>query len=275
VTVAAVLSPTVERGSDTPDSARAAGLFAQGVGMEFGTDAARVTALRDCSVAIAPGQRASIIGPSGCGKSTLLRIFANILVATQGEVAVGGMTPSEARKKRAYSFVFQNSVMLPWRTLRQNVELAMEVTHVDPRERATRAAALIELVGLAGFEDRYPNQLSGGMRQRGAIARALTLSPKFLLMDEPFGALDEINRERLNFELLRILSATSATLLLVTHSIPEAVILSDRVFVMTPRPGRISQVIDTELPRERTPEIRDLPQFQHVESVLRHALYGA
>jgi NitT/TauT family transport system ATP-binding protein len=261
--------------SSSTESARAAGLYARDVHMRFGRGDASVTALQDCSVAISPGERATIIGPSGCGKSTLLRIFAHILEATSGDVLVGGTTPSEARKSRAYSFVFQNSVMLPWRTLRQNVELAMEITYADRRERETRAAELIALVGLAGFEDRYPNQLSGGMRQRGAIARALTLSPKFLFMDEPFGALDEINRERLNFELLRILSATSATLLLVTHSITEAVILSDRVFVMTPRPGRISQVIGTELPRERTPEIRDWPEFQHVESVLRHALYGA
>ena len=264
-----VLSP------DLPGTARDAGLFAQNVRMGFGSGDAEVIALNDCSISIKPGERAAIIGPSGCGKSTLLRIFANILSPTTGDVQVGGLSPSEARRSRAYSFVFQNSVMLPWRTLRQNVELALEVTHADRRARARRAAELIELVGLAGFEDRYPNQLSGGMRQRGAIARALTLSPRFLFMDEPFGALDEINRERLNFELLRILSATSATLLLVTHSISEAVILSDRVFVMTPRPGRISQVIETELPRERTPAIRDWPQFQRVESLLRHALYGA
>jgi NitT/TauT family transport system ATP-binding protein len=257
------------------DAARDAGLYAERVVMRFGSGESSVTALHDCSVAIAPGERVSIIGPSGCGKSTLLRIFANILSATDGDVRVGGMSPSEARKARAYSFVFQNSVMLPWRTLRQNVELAMEITYADRKQRAERAGELIDLVGLAGFEDRYPNQLSGGMRQRGAIARALTLSPKFLFMDEPFGALDEINRERLNFELLRILSATSATLLLVTHSITEAVILSDRVFVMTPRPGRISQVVDTNLPRQRTPDIRDWREFQHVESVLRHALYGA
>jgi NitT/TauT family transport system ATP-binding protein len=258
-----------------PESAREAGLFARNVQMTFGKGDSMVTALDDCSLAIAPGQRAAIIGPSGCGKSTLLRIFANILQATSGEVMVGGGTPSDARKSHSYSFVFQNSVMLPWRTLRENVELAMEVTHINKKERRDRASQLIELVGLAGFEDRYANQLSGGMRQRGAIARALTMSPKFLFMDEPFGALDEINRERLNFELLRILSATSATLLLVTHSISEAVILSDTVFVMTPRPGRISQVIDTGLPRERTPSNRDTPQFQHCESELRHALYGA
>jgi NitT/TauT family transport system ATP-binding protein len=165
--------------------------------------------------------------------------------------------------------------MLPWRTLRENVELAMEMSPISKAERRERASELINLVGLSGFETRYPNQLSGGMRQRGAIARALTMSPKFLFMDEPFGALDEITRERLNFELLRILSATSATLLLVTHSISEAVILSDRVFVMTPRPGRISQVVETNLPRERTADVRDWPQFQHCESVLRHALFGA
>jgi NitT/TauT family transport system ATP-binding protein len=242
--------------------------------MRFGSGDGAVTALDRCSVSIEPEQRVAIIGPSGCGKSTLLRIFANILEPTTGKVLVGGTSPSEARRSRAYSFVFQNSVMLPWRTLRENVELAMEVTRVSRAERAARATELIELVGLSGFEDRYPNQLSGGMRQRGAIARALTMSPKFLFMDEPFGALDEINRERLNFELLRILSATSATLLLVTHSISEAVILSDRVLVMTPRPGRISEVIDTHLPRERTPDIRDWPEFRRAETVLRRALYG-
>jgi NitT/TauT family transport system ATP-binding protein len=243
--------------------------------MDFGKGDSLVTALEDCSIAIEPGERASIIGPSGCGKSTLLRIFGNILDPTAGQVVVGGKTSRDSRRARDYSFVFQNSVMLPWRTLQENVEMAMEVAHVGRKERRERARGLIDLVGLTGFEDRYPNQLSGGMRQRGAIARALTMSPKFLLMDEPFGALDEINRERLNFELLRILAATSATLLLVTHSIPEAVILSDRVYVMTPRPGRITQVIDVDLPRERTPAIRDHPRFVECESILRHALYDA
>ena len=227
-------------------------------------------------LAIQPGERASIIGPSGCGKSTLLRIFGNILDPTAGSVSMKGKQTRDARKARNYSFVFQHSVMLPWRNLQENVEIAMEVSHVGTgKERREKARELIDLVGLSGFEDRYPNQLSGGMRQRGAIARALTMSPDFLLMDEPFGALDEINRERLNFELLRILAATSATLLLVTHSIPEAVILSDRVYVMTPRPGRITQVIDVDLPRERTPAIRDHTRFVECESILRHALYGA
>jgi NitT/TauT family transport system ATP-binding protein len=250
-------------------------VLARDVHMVFGAGDEQTVALAGCSIEVKAGEHAAIIGPSGCGKSTLLRIFANIVEATSGEVLVGGQSPSAARKAKAYSFVFQNSVMLPWRTLRENVELAMEMSPISKAERHERAAGLIDLVGLSGFETRYPNQLSGGMRQRGAIARALTMSPQFLFMDEPFGALDEITRERLNFELLRILSATSATLLLVTHSISEAVILSDRVFVMTPRPGRISQVVETNLPRERTADVRDWPEFQHCESVLRHALFGA
>ncbi len=266
----AVIEPQLSDGS-----ARRSGLYCDSVGMQFGHKESMVVALDNCSIAIEQGERGSIIGPSGCGKSTLLRIFANILEPTSGAVSVGGKTARDARLVRDYSFVFQHSIMLPWRTLHQNVEMAMEVAHVGKRERRERAQDLINLVGLSGFEDRYPNQLSGGMRQRGAIARALTMSPKFLLMDEPFGALDEINRERLNFELLRILAATSATLLLVTHSIPEAVILSDRVYVMSPRPGHITQVVDVDLPRERTPAIRDNPRFQECESILRHALYGA
>jgi NitT/TauT family transport system ATP-binding protein len=265
----------LERPTTDVGSAKSAGLYCDSVQMVFGKKESAVVALDNCSIAIKQGERAAIIGPSGCGKSTLLRIFGNILEPTAGEVSVGGKTPSAARKSRDYSFVFQNSVMLPWRTLHQNVEIALEVTHASAKERKQRGQELIDLVGLSGFEDRYPSQLSGGMRQRGAIARALTMSPKVLLMDEPFGALDEINRERLNFELLRILAATSATLLLVTHSIPEAVILSDRVFVMTPRPGRITQIVEVGLPRDRTPAIRDHPRFVECESLLRHALYDA
>jgi NitT/TauT family transport system ATP-binding protein len=274
--VTTVLDAPQEMTGYEAKSAKAGGLYCDAVRMEFGKGESLVTALDDCSIAIQPGERGSIIGPSGCGKSTLLRIFGNILDPTAGEVSMGGNATKVARKAREYSFVFQNSVMLPWRTLIENVEMAMEVAHVGGRkDRREKARSVIDLVGLSGFENRYPNQLSGGMRQRGAIARALTMSPKFLLMDEPFGALDEINRERLNFELLRILAATSATLLLVTHSIPEAVILSDRVYVMSPRPGHITQVVDVDLPRDRTPAIRDNPRFVECESILRHALYGA
>jgi NitT/TauT family transport system ATP-binding protein len=269
------VTTVMETPRNATGSAKEAGLYCDSVRMEFGKKESMVVALDSCSIAIEPGERASIIGPSGCGKSTLLRIFGNILEPTEGYVSMGGKSTRVARRAREYSFVFQNSVMLPWRTLEENVEIAMEVAHLGKGHRRKKVRELIDLVGLSGFEDRYPNQLSGGMRQRGAIARALTMSPQFLLMDEPFGALDEINRERLNFELLRILAATSATLLLVTHSIPEAVILSDRVYVMSPRPGRITQVIDVDLPRERTPAIRDHPRFVECESILRHALYGA
>jgi len=250
----------------------AQGLVVQDVSMVFGQGTDATVALAACSFAVPAGRRATLIGPSGCGKSTLLRILANIIEPTSGTASVGGVMPSVARRAHSYSFVFQHSVMLPWRTLVENVELAMEVLHVSNRERRDRARELIHLVGLDGFEDRYPNQLSGGMRQRGAIARALSVSPDFLFMDEPFGALDELTRERLNFELLRILEATNATLLLVTHSIAEAVILSDQVYVMTARPGRICREIDINLHRERTPEMRDATAFRDHESELRHAL---
>ena len=207
--------------TSVPTSQR--GIVVDNVDMVFGKGSDATVALRDCSFAVAAGERATLIGPSGCGKSTLLRILANIVEPSSGQVLVGGVPPSATRRAHSYSFVFQHSVMLPWRTLEENVELAMEVLHIARRERRERARELINLVGLDGFEERYPNQLSGGMRQRGAIARALSVSPDFLFMDEPFGALDELTRERLNFELLRILAATRATLLLVTHSISEAV----------------------------------------------------
>ncbi|MGE3909198.1 MAG: ABC transporter ATP-binding protein, partial [Chloroflexota bacterium] len=196
------------------------------VSMVYTVKTGEVVALDNVSLDVRPGELVTLIGPSGCGKSTLLRIVADILQPTLGELTVDGMTPHEARSRRKYSFVFQNPVMLPWLSLQKNVELALNIIGSDAGERARTARELIELVGLGGFEEALPNQLSGGMRQRGAIARALTTKPDILLMDEPFGALDEITRERMNFELLRILKQTGAAVMFVTHSIDEAVILS-------------------------------------------------
>jgi NitT/TauT family transport system ATP-binding protein len=231
-------------------------------------------ALSGCNLDVREGGWASLIGVSGCGKSTLLRILADIVKPTGGHVTVGGMTPSAARAARIFGLVSQQSTMLPWRKILANIELGLEVARVGQVERRKRAEEAIELVGLKGFEEAYPAELSGGMRQRAAIARALTLKPRFLLMDEPFGALDELTREKLNFELLRILVETRATLLLVTHSISEAIILSDQVAVMTPRPGRIAHSVGVEFGRNRSGAIRDDARFQAYEADLRRALQG-
>ena len=250
------------------------GLVACNVRMVYRRGAVETPALSDCSLEIPAGGWGALIGPSGCGKSTLLRIFADIVRPTSGTVTLGGVAPQVARAERSYALVSQHSTMLPWRKVLANVELGLEVARVPGGERRRRAEEAIELVGLAGFENAYPSELSGGMRQRAAIARALTLKPRFLLMDEPFGALDEITREKLNFELLRILKETGATLLLVTHSIGEAVILADQVIVMTPRPGRIAQRIQIDFGRDRSPALRDDPRFARYEAALRHALDG-
>jgi NitT/TauT family transport system ATP-binding protein len=232
-------------------------------------------ALAGCSLEVPEGGWASLIGASGCGKSTLLRVLADLVQPSSGTARLGGRTPAEARAARSFALVSQKSVLLPWRKLRANVELALEVARADRATRRARAQEAIDLVGLRGFEQAYPRELSGGMQQRAAIARALTLRPRFLLMDEPFGALDELTRERLNFELLRILRETSATLLLVTHSISEAVILSDTVAVMSPRPGRITHKVPIGFGHDRTAAIRDDPRFTACEAALRHALSGA
>ncbi|MCX5478210.1 ABC transporter ATP-binding protein [Kaistia geumhonensis] len=250
------------------------GLSIRDVGMVYRRDDQVTTALVGCSLEIPVGSWASLIGASGCGKSTLLRILADIVAPTTGAARVGGLSPSEARAMRSFALVSQQSTMLPWRTILANVELGLEVAGVDKAERRRRAAEAIELVGLKGFEQAFPAELSGGMRQRAAIARALTLKPRFLLMDEPFGALDEITREKLNFELLRILKETAATLLLVTHSIAEAIILSDVVAVMSPRPGRISHRVEIGFGHDRTAAMRDDPRFVAYEAELRHALHG-
>jgi NitT/TauT family transport system ATP-binding protein len=250
------------------------GLLADDVGMVYRRGGIETQALVECSLSVPRGTWASLIGASGCGKSTLLRIFADIVKPTSGVAILHGVSPAEARANRTFALVSQQSTMLPWRKISENVELGLEVAGASKAERRAAAQEAIELVGLKGFEKAYPSELSGGMRQRAAIARALTLKPRFLLMDEPFGALDELTREKLNFELLRILTETSATLLLVTHSISEAIILSDKVAVMTPRPGRISKIVDVGFGHDRTIAMRDDPRFAAYEAELRHALHG-
>ena len=265
--------------ASAPVTARAAvpmmrpdGLSVRDVEMVYRRGNQTVTALSRCNLDIAAGSRVSLIGASGCGKSTLLRILADIVKPTSGAALLGGMTPAEARAARRFALVSQSAVMLPWRKVLGNVELGLEVARVDRAERRRRAREAIKMVGLEGFETAYPSELSGGMRQRAAIARALTLRPAYLFMDEPFGALDELTRDRLNFELLRILEETKATLLLVTHSISEAIILSDMVAVMSPRPGRITHRVDVGFGHHRTPEMRDDPRFGRLEAEIRHAL---
>jgi NitT/TauT family transport system ATP-binding protein len=263
---------TTARYAPQTDTSRPNGLSVSHLEMTYRRNRQSTTALLDCDLHVPERARVALIGASGCGKSTLLRILAGLVTPTAGEVSVGGLTPALARAARSYALVSQHSVMLPWRKLLANVELGLEVAKVPRAERRDRAQEAIDLVGLSGFEHAYPAELSGGMRQRAAIARALTLRPRYLLMDEPFGALDELTREKLNFELLRVLSETNATMLLVTHSIAEAVILSDTVAVMSPRPGRVVHRVDIGFGHERTAAIRDEPAFAAYEADLRHAL---
>ncbi len=231
-----------------------------------------VRALQDVSLEIRSREFVALIGPSGCGKSTLLRLIGDLLPPSAGTVRVNGKTPRQARLARDYGIVFQQPVLYDWRTVCQNVQLPLEVMKVPKAERRERAEALLELVGLADFGDRYPWELSGGMQQRVSIARALSFRPSVLLMDEPFGALDEMTRERLNRELLTIWAETATTVVFVTHSIAEAVFLSDRVVVMSPRPGRIETVVGVDLPRPRGPETREAPRFFELIAGVRQNL---
>ncbi|MBW5445518.1 ATP-binding cassette domain-containing protein [Cohnella sp. CFH 77786] len=244
------------------------------VGMRYRTDSAEVVALQQVSLSIARGEFVSLLGPSGCGKTTLLRLMADLLDPTGGTVRVAGKTAKEARLSRKYGIVFQNPVLYDWRKVKQNVVLPLEMFGVNKAERDRRAEELLELVGLRGFGDKYPWQLSGGMQQRAAIARALAMEPEILLMDEPFSALDEFSRERLNEELLSIWSKVKNTVVFVTHSIPEAVFLSDRVFVLSPHPGRLSAVVDIPLPRPRAREMRTDPEFYRLISRIRDSFEG-
>jgi NitT/TauT family transport system ATP-binding protein len=231
-----------------------------------------VTAIQDINLDIYPGEFISIIGPSGCGKSTLLRIVADLLAPSDGEVMVNGKPPHEARLNRDYGMVFQAAVLYDWRSVVKNIELPLEIMKFSPAERTARAREMLQLVELADFADHYPWQLSGGMQQRVAIARALTFKPSILLMDEPFGALDEMTRERMNIELLKIWGKTQTTVIFITHSIHEAVYLSSRVVVMSARPGRLIKDIPIPLPHPRGPEVRDTEAFFRLVSEVRAGL---
>jgi NitT/TauT family transport system ATP-binding protein len=227
--------------------------------LTFQTADTPVHALSDIDMQVRAGEFVSLIGPSGCGKTTLMRIVADLEQPTGGVALVNGMTPQEARRKRAYGYVFQAPALYPWRNVLGNVTLPHEIFGLSKSEREDKAKRYLELVGLAGFERKYPWQLSGGMQQRVSIARALSFDPAILLMDEPFGALDEITRDRMNEELLSIWRKTGKTVIFVTHSIDEAVLLSTRIVVMSARPGRIIDVIDSTLPPDRSIETRESP----------------
>ncbi|MCA3597474.1 MAG: ABC transporter ATP-binding protein [Methylobacterium sp.] len=240
--------------------------------LTFETADGPVYALEKANLAVRPGEFISFIGPSGCGKTTLLRVIADLEKPTSGSISVNGVTPEAARLGRQYGYVFQAPALYPWRTAEANVMLPLEVFGYSKAERQERARRYLAMVNLAGFEKKYPWQLSGGMQQRVSIARALSFEPALLLMDEPFGALDEIVRDRLNEQLLRLWAETRKTVIFVTHSIPEAVFLSTRIVVMSPRPGRIIDVIDCDLGARRTLDIRETPEFLKIAHRVREGL---
>ncbi len=245
---------------------------ARDLGLTFETNDGPIHALKDVTLTIGKGEFVSFIGPSGCGKTTFLRVVADLEQPTAGKITVNGMTPAEARRARAYGYVFQAPGLYPWRTIARNVTLPLEIMGYSRAEKARRAANVLELVELEGFENKFPWQLSGGMQQRASIARALAFDADILLMDEPFGALDEIVRDRLNEQLLALWKRTEKTIGFVTHSIPEAVYLSTKIVVMSPRPGRITDVIDSPLPAERPLDIRDSKAFIDVAHRVREGL---
>ncbi|MDQ6795172.1 MAG: ABC transporter ATP-binding protein [Chloroflexota bacterium] len=245
---------------------------ARGVGKVFGSGDASVSALEGIDLTIAGGEFVSLIGPSGCGKSTLLRIVGDLTAPSSGDIRVNGKPARQARLDRDYGMVFQAPVLMDWRTVARNIELPLEIMGFAKAERARRSAELLKLVELEGFAGRHPWELSGGMQQRVAIARALAFDPKLLLMDEPFGALDEMTRERMNLELMKIWRRTGTTIVFVTHSIPEAVFLSTRVVVMSPRPGRIAAILEVDLPQPRTAETREQDRYFERVTAVREAL---
>ena len=245
---------------------------AKGLGLTFRTNDGPVEALSNVDLSIGKGEFVSFIGPSGCGKTTFLRVIADLEQPTAGTITVNGLSPREAREHRAYGYVFQAAALYPWRTIERNVGLPLEIMGLSGAEQRERIARTLALVNLTGFEKKYPWQLSGGMQQRASIARALAFDADLLLMDEPFGALDEIVRDHLNQQLLDLWERTQKTICFVTHSIPEAVYLSTRIVVMSPRPGRVTDVIESTLPRERPLDIRETPEFLEIAARVRDGL---
>ena len=267
--------PAVARSPAPASGSGNAAVSCRDVSVRFFTERRSVTALKNVSVDIAEGEFMSLLGPSGCGKSTFLRVVADLIAPTSGSVQVLGVTPGTARLRRDIGFVFQDAALLPWRSALQNVELPLEVAR--GRTQSTKAARatpreLLELVGLQGSENAYPHELSGGMRQRVSIARALVTDPRILLMDEPFGSLDEITRDRLNEELLRVWRELGMTVLFVTHSIYEAAFLAQRVLMLAANPGRVQEIVPVELPADRTLAIRETPEFVQLTARLRRVL---
>ena len=256
----------------TDQSAREAVIKASNLDLTFQTNDGPVHALKDVNLEINKGDFVSFIGPSGCGKTTFLRCIAALETPTGGTLSVNGMSADEARRNRAYGYVFQAAGLYPWRTIAKNIKLPLEIMGFSRQEQEERVRKVLELVDLAGFGGKFPWQLSGGMQQRASIARALAFDADILLMDEPFGALDEIVRDHLNEQLLALWARTGKTIGFVTHSIPEAVYLSTKIVVMSPRPGRITDVIESPLPRERPLDIRDSKEFIEVAHRVREGL---
>jgi len=261
--------------SDEPIAAPLQGRLvvdAKNISLTFDTADGRVEALSNVSLQVAEGEFVSFIGPSGCGKTTMLRVIADLQQPSSGTLTVNGMSAEAARLARSYGYVFQAPALFPWRTIEKNLKLPLEIMGYSEIEQQRRIERYLSMVNLTGFERKFPWQLSGGMQQRVSIARALSFDPALLLMDEPFGALDEIVRDHLNEQLLQLWKSTGKTVLFVTHSIPEAVFLSSRIVVMSPRPGRIIDVIDCDFPTDRSLEIRETPEFLKVAQRVRNGL---
>ena len=247
-------------------------ISSKNLGLIFQASDGEIEALRDVNLEINKGDFVSLIGPSGCGKTTFLRVVAALDKHTSGSISVNGLTPEEARLKRAYGYVFQAASLFPWRNIAKNIKLPLEIMGYSTKEMDQRVKKVMKLVHLEGFEKKFPWQLSGGMQQRVSIARALAFDAEILLMDEPFGALDEIVRDHLNEQLLELWNQTGKTIGFVTHSIPEAVFLSTKIVVMSSRPGQVKKVIESSLPRQRTLEIRDSKEFIEIAREVRQEL---
>ena len=267
-------SPLPQISSDAAQktSARRLVVDAQHISLTFETADGRVEALSNVSLQVAEGEFVSFIGPSGCGKTTMLRVIADLQQPSSGTLLVNGMSAEEARLARSYGYVFQAPALFPWRTIEKNLKLPLEIMGYSEIEQQQRVERYLSMVNLTGFERKFPWQLSGGMQQRVSIARALSFDPALLLMDEPFGALDEIVRDHLNAQLLQLWKSTGKTVLFVTHSIPEAVFLSTKIVVMSPRPGRIIDIIECDFPVDRSPDVRETPEFLKVAQRVRNGL---